>query len=155
MSLGDAFPKAMIEASSARQLKAGAVLKLRAVLDDEQEREKRFVVVSVTADVFVCVMNSVIHPLIAKNADLLKCQVAAYSERHEFADKDCHFDCSKAFTFKKSEVLEQLTSKPTWVLGFIDEDLRDEIRSALQASPLIPPIQCSSFCESLDSIEFD
>lgn len=154
MSLGDAFPKAMVQASSERQLKPGAVVKLKAALDDGIEKEKRFVVVSVTAYVFVCVMNSEIHPFIAKDPRLLKCQVKALSEKHEFADRDCHFDCSKPFIFRKSEVLDQLATNPAWILGRIDEDLRDEIRAALKASHLIPPIQCASMCEALDSIDF-
>lgn len=154
MSLGDAFPREMVSASSERQLKPGVVVKLEAVLDDGRPKKKRFVVLHVTDDVFVCVMNSEIHPLILGNARRLNCQVEVLSDKYSFADKDCHFDCSKTFTFRKSEVLNQLVSEPAWILGNIDEELRDSIRSAIQASPLISPVERSSFCASLDSLQF-
>lgn len=155
MSLGDAFPKGLVSASAGRQLKPGVVVKLQVTLDDNRQKEKRLLVIDVNDDVFTCVMNSEIHPLIANNQRRLKCQVAVAEANYQFADRDCHFDCSKVFVFPKDDVIAQLTNSPAWILGRIDEALRIEVLAALKSSPLIPPKQCGEHCAALEAADLD
>lgn len=151
MSLGDAFPGNLAKASIERQLCPGVVIKIRATLDDGVEREKRFVVLAVDDTTVACVLNTKVNAIIAGNPSMLRCQVAVASG-HEFADHDCHIDCSRVFTFSTDDVIKQLLAEKRWILGNVPHGLRDQIVSALKHSPTIPPVEVQRCCKALSEI---
>ncbi len=155
MSIGGAFPRDTVRASVIRQLRPGTVVKFVATLDDGEPKEKRYVVVWVRDDILALVMNSEIHPIIQRNPDALKCQVTVKAALHSFADKDCHFDCSRVRQFALSDVVEQLADRPSWILGRISTELCDQIQGALKHSLLIPADVASKCCDSLAAETFD
>lgn len=152
MRLGEAFPAGHARASAERQLLPGAVIKLRAKLDGSTEKEKRFVVVHVSDEALCCVMNTLLHSIIKNNPDLLKCQVAVARD-DVIADHDCHLDCSRVRTFKKTDILDQLTDEPGWILGKVSPDLRDQIVAGVKASIFIPPPVATDCVASLENAD--
>ena len=105
MALGSSFPPEFLRGQIQRQLVPGAVIKLRAVMDDGKLQEKRFVVLHVDENTVCCVINSV---------------VGAF-----------------------------LQAQPTWVLGHIAPELRNEIIGALKFAPTLSPSEVARLCGSL------
>lgn len=155
MSLGNAFPAGFAHAQIKRQLKAGMVIKLEAVMDDGRLHEKRFVVLDVSDDTLTCVMNSRISPLISNNSHTLKCQVVIDCVSHDFMDHDSHIDCSRVRPYSTAEVIAQLCKNPHWILGQITIQLRDQILAGLKASITTRPSITNKCCESLAKLECD
>ena len=153
MSIGGAFPPDLRRATATRLLRPGAVLKLVATLDDGVQKEKRFVVIAVDGDVLVCVMNTQIHPIIQANEHLLRCQVKLEAT-HVFVDYECHVDCSRLRAFRTADVTQQLADQPRRHLGNIPEDVRDQIRAALQQARTLSATEVRTAVEALDAITF-
>ena len=149
MTLGSSFPPALIEASIRRQLVPGAVIKQRQVMDDGVLQEKRFVVLHVDEHTITCVINSEVGAFLRARPALLKCQVAMSAAAHQFMSHDSHVDCSRARTYRTSDVVRELVTQPAWVLGTITTGLRDEIVAALKFSPTLSAVEATSLCESL------
>ena len=153
MTLGQAFPRGLAAASVRRQLRAGAVIKLRRVMDDGQTHEKRFVVIHVDERTVTCVINSKIGAFLNARPDLLRCQVAMQVAAHPFMDHDSHIDCSRAHAFATDDVVRDLVGAPRWMLGAITGGLRDEMLAALKFSPTLSAWEVQEFCESLQKAE--
>ena len=151
MALGSFFPPEVVAASIRRQLSSGTVIKVRQVMDDGLEHEKRFVVVHVEGETTTCVINSNIPNMVQKNARLLKCQVSIAKADHTFMDRDSHIDCSRIRRYATDTVCKQLESDPALILGKITPDLRDSICAALKCSPLIAPADLKTCLASLDA----
>jgi hypothetical protein len=152
MSLGDYFPEAFKKASAARSVAPGMVIKIEAVMDDGQVHEKRFLVVHVDERTVACVINSEIHPLILKNPSVLKCQVEIEPNDHPFMEWSSHIDCSKVWKYSTEAVIDSVTERPDWVLGMINDTLRDQVVASIKFAPQIAPIDKGIYCASLDSL---
>ena len=151
MSLGSRFPPAYRRAQIERQLKPDTVIKLVRKMDDGQLHEKRYVVMHVDERTITSVINSAISAFVRNRDALLRCQVAMASATHRFMQHDSHVDCSRARHFATAEVVEELMTKPDWVLGQITSDLRDDIIGAIKFSETISAADVALLCESLAS----
>jgi hypothetical protein len=149
MSLGNAFPAGFARIQIERQLKPGMVVKFLARMDDGKIHEKRFVVLDINEKSFTCVINSKISPLLARNQNAAMCQVSIAVAFHTFMERDSHVDCSRVRSYDTSDVIDQLCKNPTWILGKITEELRDEINAGLKASKTVPPAIAKQCCDSL------
>ena len=149
MSLGSSFPPAFIEAQIRRQLAPGAVIKLRQVMDDGVLQEKRFVVLHVDERTITCVINSQVGAFLNARPALLTCQVAMSAVAHDFMSHDSHVDCSRARTYRTSDVVRELVAQPGWVLGTITTELRDAMVAALKFSPTLSAAEVAALCASL------
>lgn len=154
MALGSAFPPQFLQAQIRRRLVPGAVIKLMVTMDDGELQEKRFVVIKVDDNTSTCVINSEIGPYIQARPHLARCQASMPVAQHDFMDHDSFVDCSRARQYKTPDVLRDLQNEPTWILGAISEDLRDQIVAGLKASTLIAPKDVSVLCACLDAIDY-
>lgn len=152
MTLGSFFPPALLESTIRRNLVPGAVIKQREVMDDGVLQEKRFVVLQVDERTITCVINSEIGAFLKARPAMLKCQVAMAAAAHPFMSHDSHVDCSRARTYRTSDVVRELIAQPDWVLGNITTDLCDEIVAALKFSPTLSAVEAASLCESLAQV---
>lgn len=150
MALGSAFPPGFLKSQIQRQLVPGAVIKLRAVMDDGKLQEKRFVVAHVDEHTVCCVINTAIGPFLQARPALLKCQVTMAVAAHPFMSHDSSVDCSRTRSFATAEVIKELMGEPSWVLGQIAPDLRQEIIGALKFAPTLSPNEVARLCESLE-----
>lgn len=155
MSLGNYFPDSFKRESAIRNVAPGMVIKLRVLMDDGVEHEKRFLILHVDENTTTCVINSEINPFILNNDHLLKCQVKLDIENHSFMNWDSHIDCTKVKNYSTQMVVDTLINKPEWVLGQITSSLRDEVISALKHSRQIAPIDSAIYCASLSSAQLD
>lgn len=149
MPLGSSFPPSFVAAQVRRQLTPGAVIKQRQVMDDGVLHEKRFVVLHVDEHTVTCVINSEVSAFLQARPALLKCQVAMPAAAHPFMRHDSHVDCSRARTYRTSDVVRELVAEPGWVLGTITTDLRDEISAALKFSQTLSVEEAARYCNSL------
>ena len=149
MALGSSFPPEFLRGQIQRQLVPGAVIKLRAVMDDGKLQEKRFVVLHVDENTVCCVINSVVGAFLQARPTLLKCQVSMAVVTHGFMSHDSSVDCSRTRAFATSEVIRDLMAQPTWVLGQIAPELRNEIIGALKFAPTLSPSEVARLCGSL------
>ncbi len=149
MSLGSSFPPAFVEAQIRRQLAPGAVVKLRRVMDDGVLQEKRFVVLHVDDRTITCVINSQVGAFLNARPALLRCQVAMSAAAHDFMSHDSQVDCSRARTYRTSDVVRELVAQPGWVLGTITTELRDAMVAALKFSPTLSAAEVATLCASL------
>ena len=149
MALGNAFPPGMAAASIRRQLRPGAVIKLRRVMDDGEIHEKRFVVVHVDERTVTCIINSEIGAFLQSRPALLRCQAAMAVAAHPFMERDSHVDCSRTHAYATDAVVRDLVREPGWVLGVIATELRDEMLAAMKFSPVLSAREVQLLCESL------
>ena len=149
MTLGQAFPPGLAAISIRRQLRPGAVIKLRRVMDDGRIHEKRFVVIHVDERT-VTVINSAISVFVQTRPALLRCQVAMPAAAHSFMEHDSHVDCSRTHAYATNDVVRDLVKEPGWVLGAIAAGLRDEMLAALKFSPALSVHEAEVLCASLE-----
>jgi hypothetical protein len=151
MSLGNSFPTAWVRQSVIRQLKPGVVIKLKAVMDDGQLHEKRFIILHMAPDVVTCVINTDVPKFIAAKPHLARCQVEMDNVTHPFMTADTsHVDCTRVKTYSIDDVVDQLVGMgTTWILGTITVALGGDIQDALKQSPLISPADVAAYCASL------
>lgn len=150
MTLGQAFPPGLAATSIRRQLRPGAVIKLRRVMDDGQIHEKRFVVIHVDERTVTCVINSAISVFVQTRPAMLRCQVAMPAAAHSFMEHDSHVDCSRTHAYATNDVMRDLVKEPGWVLGAIAAGLRDEMLAALKFSPVLSSHEVEVLCASLE-----
>ena len=149
MTLGQVFPPGLAAASIRRQLRPGAVIKLRRVMDDGKIHEKRFVIVHVDERTVTCVINSVISAFLQARPAMLRCQVAMPAVAHPFMEHDSHVDCSRTHAYATTDVVRDLVKEPGSVLGVIAAGLRDEMLAALKFSPALSAHEVQLLCASL------
>lgn len=149
MSIADQMPIEWRRASVLRQLKPGAVIKLRRQMDDGQTLEKRYVVVRADDTSIVCVINSRIGPFLKARPELLRCQVTIDATAHPFMDHDSHIDCSKVMRYRTTDVVDELVNEPAWILGSIAAPVAAGMISALKFAPTLSAADASAFVESL------
>lgn len=147
------FPESYQRKRVEERLVPGVVIKFPAVMGDGKLHEKRFVVVDGGPPTLTCVMNTEINGFIKSRPDLLKCQVKV-SGSYSFADYDCHFDCSQVLSYDRNEVIEVLMGDFNKVLGDVDEPLRDQLVSGLQAAVTVDPDDLATALSSLSAITY-
>lgn len=152
MALGNAFPPGMAAASIRRQLCPGVVIKLRRVMDDGEIHEKRFVVVHVDERTVTCIINSEIGAFLQSRPALLRCQAAMAVAAHPFMERDSHVDCSRTHAYATEAVVRDLVTEPSWMLGVIAAELRNEMLAALKFSPVLSAREVQVLCASLEAI---
>lgn len=134
MGLGDAFPKEMQEEFARRSLVPGAVIRVPQVMDDQKEKEKRFVVLHADDDTLTCVINSELTDFAVRTPAVHQCQVSMPQADHPFMRRDSFVDCAKIRRYRTEDLVAHLSSNMSDVLGKISPDLRDQIVSALKHS---------------------
>ena len=153
MALGSAFPAQFRDAAIRRQLVPGAVVKFKALMDDGQIHEKRFVILHVDGNAMTCVINSEVSAFIRARPAMDRCQVGIDQATHQFMERDSFVDCSRVRSYPVDEVCQQLAANPAWVLGTITDTTRTDISSALKHSNLIAPPEAGLCCASLDAAD--
>jgi hypothetical protein len=151
MSLGSVFPPGLVKERIKAQLQPGTVVKYTTAMDDGEIHEKRFVVVDVSDDVLVCVINSRITQFALNRKHLLKCHVLMRHADHDYMSWDSHVDCTQIKRFELKSVINLLAEKPEWILGKISEDLRSEMVRAISEAMTIERILKRQCCESLNA----
>ena len=135
-----------------RQLTPGVAIKLSVVLDDGVAREKRLIVAHVSDRVVSLVINTEATDFQKRRRKLSVCLVDLKREDHDFIDRDCCIDCSRLRNFPIADVVRQLVERPEWILGRIDESLRDQVVAALKQSEFIAPAELESPLQALNSL---
>lgn len=150
MGLGDSFPKEMQEDFARRSLVPGVVIRVPQVMDDQKEKEKRFVVLHVDDDTLTCVINSELTDFVQKTPSLRQCQVVMPQAGHPFMRWDSFVDCAKIRRYHTKDLISHLASNTTDILGKISPDLRDQILSALKYSTTNAPIDVELCADALN-----
>lgn len=130
MTLGQAFPPGLAAMSIRRQLRPGAVIKLRRVMDDGRIHEKRFVVIHVDERTVTCVINSAISVFVQTRPALLRCQVAMPAAAHSFMENDSHVDCSRTHAYATNDVVRVVGAGDKRIIVWFavhSEDFREAI----------------------------
>lgn len=153
MSLGSMFPAQIVRARITANLKPGTVIKHVTVMDDGNVHEKRFVVLSVSADTMTCVVNSQISNFIKNRPNMLCSQVLMEQSDHPYMSWDSHVDCSQVKTYKTTVLVDQLCDKPEWILGAISSDLQAKIIDAINNASTINTITKQQCCADLGSVD--
>lgn len=148
-TLGDAFSPDVRRASITRQLQPGAVIKLCERMDDGNEQEKRFVVLSVTAITVCFVVNSEMNEYVQQREHLARNHVLMPQADHGFMTHDSYVDCAQLKSYSTAHVISELMDKADWVLGTINLDLRDRIVATLNLSSTIPLFERVPLCQAL------
>jgi hypothetical protein len=151
MTLGSGFPIEFRRQQIARQLKAGAVVKLIKRMDDGALHEKRFVVVHVDEYTVTCIINSNISAFLKNKPDMLRCQVAMHVASDPFMSHNSYIDCSRMRTYATTEVVNELVQKTDWILGNITTTLRDEMTAAIKFAPTLSSAEAAAICQSLEN----
>jgi hypothetical protein len=151
MTLGASFPPDYLRDQLQRRLVPGAVIKIRARMDDGQVREKRFVVLAVSESTMTCVINTRISRFIQHRGDLHRCQVPMPVSAHDFMDHDSFVDCSRIRSYPTAVVLADLCRQPDWVLGQISPALRQDIATALKFAPTLSAAEIAEVCAVFDA----
>ena len=122
-----------------RSLTPGRVIKLFASMGNGVKKEKRFVILTIDNGVASLIMNSEKNPYILARPEMNNCQVfvEATPER-TFVDHDSYINCFQVWEFPLEDVMSQLISNRTWILGEIDAVTRQSIGDALKWSIAIP-----------------
>lgn len=149
MSLGDSFPAALKTDAITRLLRPGAVLKFPYRGDDGYTKEKRFVVLHVSSQSVMCIINTSDSHFLTREPQLAVCQVRMKQGDHKFMDHDSFIDCSTLRPFLTSEILAILQSSTERMLGDIDANTRSEIAAALKRSPNISQIELNAVLKSI------
>lgn len=147
--LAGAFPDDWRKDSSVRQLRPGAVIKLCERMDDGNEQEKRFVVLTVTQNTICFVVNSVMNQYVLDRPHIAANHVPMLAGDHSFMSHDSFVDCNEIEEYRTDAVISELKDKPEWMLGTISADLRDKIIETLQLSSTISPIERAPLCAAL------
>ncbi len=143
------FPERFGRQHIRRRLRPGAVIKLNRKMDDGKLHEKRFIVLAVDANTVTCVVNSEISRFIQNREELLICQVRLAASEHPFMDHDSFVDCSRTRTYTTEDVINDLLSRPEWLLGEIQAGLKCDIAAAFKRSRTLSPAQVKELCASL------
>jgi hypothetical protein len=150
VSLGDSFPASLKRDAITRRLVPGVVVKFPWRLDDGRTKEKRFVVVHVSAQSVMCIINTKdVHFTFVEPA-LAVCQVRLPRQGHDFMDHDSHIDCSALRVFRTDEIQTILESSTERILGNVSADILLEMASALKRSPKIAPIELRAVLQSIE-----
>jgi len=124
-------------------------------MDDGNEKEKLWIVVSVDANAICCVINSELTAF-AKARDHIRRNHADMAQSdHDFMHHDSFVDCTKTWVFPTSKVVTELMKNADWMLGSIAQPLRDELVGILKASSTIPPKESVPLCAALSSIKYE
>jgi hypothetical protein len=155
MSLGGRFPPEFLERHLRRRLAPGVVFKVRALMDDQQVREKRFLAIAVDDQTVACVINSVVNPFIEARPALRRCQVLITAADHPFMQHDSYIDCRKVFRIPTNQVVAELLANSEWMLGTIHHQLREQVLAALKGSPMMRPADVATLCAELEGAHLD
>lgn len=151
-TLGSLFPKETVQASVARGIAPGAVIRFETRMDDGKAHRKRFVVLHCDENTLVVVINSAINPILLKPG-LIECQVALPHEHHDFMKWDSHIDCSRLRIFSTPKLIELIAGADDgWSLGTITRAVADQIVAALKRAETIAPKLVEVCCASLEKV---
>ena len=147
--LGDLFPEHERQKYIGSHLEPGQVLFLFCKFTNPQ-KEKYLVVVCTGKRPFLLIINSRIHPFIAKRPDLLKCQVKLSASDYDFLDHDSFVDCSKVIDhFRDSEIREQLLADIGRVKGELNAYTISDVVRAVQSAKTISAHHKNKIVDSL------
>lgn len=139
MSLSDFFPESCKEDFASRNLKVGCVLKLK-VSDTNPPKEKRFIVVGITADsvrLATVFINSEINLTCLYTHELRELQHFFASSGREYLDHDSYVDCSKLFIRSKAEIFQAVIKRPESIIGHLSDEDLSAIRSKIISAKTI------------------
>lgn len=133
MSLGDSFPDSFKKDHASRNLRVGGVLKLK-VLDANPPKEKRFIIVGITADgisLATVYINSEINRKCNYSRELLGLQHFFESAGRDYLDHDSYVDCSKIIPRDWSEIFQAVVKRPEAIIGQLSENDFSAIRNKI------------------------
>ncbi|WP_156404450.1 hypothetical protein [Curvibacter sp. PAE-UM] len=148
-TIGAKLPPQILRERIVQRLKPGAVIKLNARMNDGNVKEKRYVVLSVTAKTVCCVVNSEKNAFVQARPTLARHHVPMDASSHVFMDHDSFVDCTQTKTFETSQVVSDLMERTEWMLGAISLELRDRIVTSLTTSSTIAPNLTQPLCNEL------
>ena len=135
--LGDFFPEHEKRNYIDRQLKPGQVLYLFCGFTNPQ-KEKYLVLACPGTRPLLFVINSGIHPFIARQPDLLKCQVWLSTSDYNFLEHDSFVNCAEVIDeFDESEIREQILADVGRIRGELNITTKRAIVQAVQGSKTV------------------
>ena len=137
--LGNSFPKTEKNEYVNRQLKGGQVLYLFCGFTNPR-KEKYLVLACPGSKPLLFIINSRIHPFVAKHPHLLKCQVKLEASDYRFLHHDSFVDCSKVIDFfHDSQIRGQILDDISRVKGELSTNSKRKIIQAVQSAKTVSP----------------
>jgi hypothetical protein len=139
MSFAGSFPSEERKESFSRQFRPGLILRLFCSFTSPP-KEKRLLVVSISPEPLVFVINSEINEYKRRRSDLLKQQVCLRQSDYAFLDHNSYVDCSRVRDdFTLSEIEAIVANDPRRILGNIDSATAVEIVETVNDSVTLEP----------------
>ena len=147
--IASALPRSLKEHFIRRQLVSGSVVKILVAFGGQPAKLKRLVVLSATDSIVCVVVNSELHPILAKSPATKRAQIAVTPADGNFIEHDSFINCAEVRTFSTAAVIAELVADPACILGNISAEVRAKIVVALRTSRTIPPVQTKPLIEAL------
>lgn len=148
-ALGNFFPDDFKSEYSDRNIKPGQVLYLFCDFTIPP-KEKYLVVACSETKLLLFVINSNIHPFIANNPDLSRCQVRLSASDYDFLEHDSYVNCAEVIDhFNENDINDQIINDVSRVRGELNETTKKDITRAVRSAKTISGIHKREIINSI------
>jgi hypothetical protein len=132
--LGDHFPPEQRLQHVMRSLVPGQVVYLHCQFT-KPAKEKYLVIVCADPEVLFFVINTSVHPYIAKRPDLSRCQVKLPAGDHPFLRRNCVINCAEVIRgSQQPDMVKQLASDLRRIRGRLSQAAMADVAQAVRTA---------------------